>query len=340
MAISRSEIVDKIRDVALQLGQEYLSWLQFHDHSGISNKQLHKHFTKWNDAVLAAGLQPLDKRGLPNKTKGYSKDELINRAREVAQKNSQEYLSLEKFTLQTGISYRPVYRHFGDWTSFLNAVGLKPHPSQKIKIADETLYEDYFRVYKLVGRLPLHPDVAKHANYSIGVFENRFGAFSKFRQHAIAFGIDKGILSPDVAVSIPASDLSSDGTSNSTYHELNDRPVLGESIEFRGLHHAPVNEMGVVFLFGMLAEELGFAVESVQAGFPDCGAKRKLKKDRWQRVRIEFEYRSSNFLQHKHDISGCDLIVCWEHDWRDCPLEIICLKDHIKRSNKSRREGR
>src|SRR5574341_205258 len=44
----------------------------------------------------------------------------------------------------------------------------------------------------------------------------------------------------------------------------------GEPIDFRGLRHAPINEQGVVFLFGMVSDELGFLVESVHHPFPDC----------------------------------------------------------------------
>ena len=55
------------------------------------------------------------------------------------------------------------------------------------------------------------------------------------------------------------------------------RRRYGKAIDFRGLRYAPINENGVIFLFGMLAEELGFVVESVQNGFPDCDAKRKLE---------------------------------------------------------------
>ena len=79
----------------------------------------------------------------------------------------------------------------------------------------------------------------------------------------------------------------------------------------------------------MLAKELGFIVEAVHSGFPDCEAKRKIKSGRWQRVKIEFEYKASNFIGHKHDSSECDLIVCWENDWYDCPIEVISLKDYI-----------
>ena len=107
--------------------------------------------------------------------------------------------------------------------------------------------------------------------------------------------------------------------------------MFGEFISFRGLLHAPVNEQGVVFLFGMLADELGFVVEMVTTGFPDCEAKRRVGKDRWERTRIEFEYQSRNFHSHGHDPNGCDLIVCWEHNWPECPVEVLELRTSIKK---------
>lgn len=77
----------------------------------------------------------------------------------------------------------------------------------------------------------------------------------------------------------------------------------------------------------MVALELGFIVESVATGFPDCEAKRRVNKpkDLWERVNIEFEYQSRNFRDHGHDPKKCDLIVCWEDNWQDCPIEVLEL---------------
>lgn len=107
-----------------------------------------------------------------------------------------------------------------------------------------------------------------------------------------------------------------------------DTVEYGAPINFRGLRHAPINEQGVVYLFGLLADELGFQVEAVRTTFPDCEAKRSVDKrgQRWQKVRIEFEYQSSNFQAHGHDSDKCEVIVCWEHDWPDCPLEVVELR--------------
>ena len=113
---------------------------------------------------------------------------------------------------------------------------------------------------------------------------------------------------------------------------LADRPAYGNPTNFRALRHEPVNEQGVVLLFGMLAKQLGFLVEAVQKGFPDCEAKRQIAPERWQRVNIEFEFESKNFRDHRHPLNGCDLIVCWRHNWHDCPkhIEVLELSSVVK----------
>jgi len=52
---------------------------------------------------------------------------------------------------------------------------------------------------------------------------------------------------------------------------------------------------------------------------------RKIDDQHWQLVKIEFERESRNFLRHGHLPSGCDVIVCWVHNWPECPVEVIEL---------------
>ena len=104
---------------------------------------------------------------------------------------------------------------------------------------------------------------------------------------------------------------------------------FGELIDFRGLRHAPINENGVIYLFGMVSHEIGFMVEAVHAAFPDCEAKRRIDENRYQRVRIKFEYKSSDFKSQGYDFAGADMIVCWINDWPDCPLEVLELRSAI-----------
>jgi hypothetical protein len=111
------------------------------------------------------------------------------------------------------------------------------------------------------------------------------------------------------------------------------RQEYGTPIDFRGLRHAPLNEQGVVYLFALVARELGFIVEAIGTSYPDCEAKKRVdrKGERWQRVRIEFEYYSSNFKDHGHSPDRCDLIVCWKHNWTGCPVPVIELSTEIRK---------
>lgn len=105
-----------------------------------------------------------------------------------------------------------------------------------------------------------------------------------------------------------------------------ERPVMGPPFFNLALMNAPVNELGVVFLFGMVAGELGFQIEAVQGKYPDIYAKRQIQPGRWQWVRIEVEYESRNFALHGHDAEKCDMIVCWRHNWVKCPKHIEVIE--------------
>src|SRR3990167_7205049 len=47
------------------------------------------------------------------------------------------------------------------------------------------------------------------------------------------------------------------------------KTIVGDPLNFDGLQYSPINEQGVVFLFGKLHKELGIIVEAIQTGFPD-----------------------------------------------------------------------
>lgn len=106
---------------------------------------------------------------------------------------------------------------------------------------------------------------------------------------------------------------------------LDDRPVYGPLMNPSPLAHGPTNELGVLFLFGTVAAQLGFVVTWIRSEFPDCEAMILVGPEKWQRIRIEFEYESRNFLKHMHDAKECDLIVCWKHNWPECPVEVLEL---------------
>jgi DNA-directed RNA polymerase delta subunit len=106
------------------------------------------------------------------------------------------------------------------------------------------------------------------------------------------------------------------------------RSIVGDPINFESLIYGPLNENGVIFLFSKIHDKLGINIEAIQASFPDAKGRRRTSKG-WEDVWIEFEFKSSQFKAHNHDPKECDIIVCWVHDWKDCPLEVIELRSEI-----------
>jgi hypothetical protein len=103
-----------------------------------------------------------------------------------------------------------------------------------------------------------------------------------------------------------------------------------------GLDYSPVNEQGVIFLFAKYHKALGIeALQTIHDRFPDAIGRIKVDKDRFAEVGIEFEYKSSGFKEHikkkQYDGENCKFIVCWEHDWKECPkeIEVIELKTKL-----------
>jgi hypothetical protein len=108
-------------------------------------------------------------------------------------------------------------------------------------------------------------------------------------------------------------------------HARADRPMYGAPISHAAMANAPINEAGVLALFGAMAHELGFVITRVQSAFPDVEALREMEGGRMQKVHIELEFESRGFVEHRHNPEGCDLIVCWVHNWKECLVEVIEL---------------
>lgn len=75
------------------------------------------------------------------------------------------------------------------------------------------------------------------------------------------------------------------------------------------IKRVPKNEDELKRYFFKLEEVFGFTDVRLYATYPDASAFYKGVE-----INIEFELNSSNFKKHKHDISRCDLVVCWEND--------------------------
>lgn len=270
---------------------------------------------------------------------------LIDLARQVAVRLGKKQITGTEFRRETGLTDRRILSHFDGWRDFLATAGLEPH-YQNVRLTDDALFAAMRDAFLAAGRITSKAQFERHCKYSLGAYANRWrrwrSILAVFHDWVVAHDPAFPYLDALRAAACPAPTRLRAGRAAGTTAEaappaaqwtpVGDRQY-GEVLNFRGLQHAPLNEQGVVLLFGMMAAELGFIVEAVTTGYPDCEAKRRVavNPERWQRVRIEFEWQSRSFRTHGHDPEGCDLVVCWEHNWPECPVEVLELKREVRR---------
>jgi len=249
--------------------------------------------------------------------------------------------TLSEFVRLAGISEYFVSQCFPSWNDAVRSAGLHAN-TLNVRLEDSELLKDWGEIVRANRATPAKRAYRRLGKYDPRTLERRFGPWSTMPEVFLNFAKDHPEWADVVALMpVPVSkqehasnhDSASPVLPKKTRHvPLKDRATYGNPTHFRGLRHEPVNEQGVLLLFGMLAKELGYLVEAVQTGFPDCEAMRQVTPERWQRVRIEFEFESRNFRDHGHPASGCDIIVCWRHNWDECPkhIEIVELSSTIK----------
>jgi hypothetical protein len=238
----------------------------------------------------------------------------------------------------TEISRRQVRRHFGSYTRALEECNLEKKTSggggQKLPL--EKLFVDWAGVAQGLRKLPSMSEYELLSKYTTGPLVRQFGSWRQVPYGMKQFAESHG-LAEEWKVVLELVGGTSEGTSTGITSvpallpaqwspALLNRPAYGPPMWPGPLVYAPVNEQGVIFLFGAIAWQLGYVVQRWQTEFPDCEAIRRVSADRCQLVRAELEYESRNFLKHMHDASKCDLIICWRHNWPECPLEVVELR--------------
>ncbi|HEY5027154.1 MAG TPA: hypothetical protein VIK39_01995 [Candidatus Angelobacter sp.] len=231
-----------------------------------------------------------------------------------------------------GIDRTEIRKHFGNYKQALEECNLEvPERGRKVEI--DRLFADWAEVVRGLKRLPTGFEYEQRSKYSIRPLKRCFGSWELVPERMKLYAEEHGLAGEwsDVLELVGQGGGQRGGAAMSTaLQRLRDgRTTYGALLGAWGHVYGPTNESGVVCLFGAMAERLGFLVLKVQQEFPDCEAVRVVGEDRLQPVKIEFEYESRNFLKHMHDPNGCDMIVCWEHNWPECPLEVVELKTAI-----------
>lgn len=250
--------------------------------------------------------------------------------------------SILEFAASAEISRYSLFRLFPKWNEAVRAAGLRPNRLY-VRPENNELLRDWGEVVRKKRSMPSRWAYRLAGEYYPLTLAKRFGGWESVPQAFRNFAKGKrewrdvlALLPPTAAKKErgwPEQNASTLNTRREAQRaSLKDRPTYGNPMHLPNFRHAPVNEQGVVLLFGMLAKDLGYMIEAVQKGFPDCEAKRQIAAERWQRVRIEFEFESRNFWEHGHAVSGCDVIVCWRHNWEECPkdIEVVELSSIVK----------
>jgi hypothetical protein len=176
---------------------------------------------------------------------------------------------------------------------------------------------------------------------------NDFGKnYSIYNEHTIAFRnqydfqpqeldwiftfISSYVESADTFFSVSREALETPSVEISVDDESEIDEVVGEPMDLRVMRWAPTNEMGVVALFIEFRKELGFPhIEIIRTRFPDAAVFEQTSNNRFVRKYIEFEFKSSGYKSHLKSKRKCHYVVCWENDWKDCPIPVVELKKQI-----------
>ena len=215
--------------------------------------------------------------------------------------------TLAELMEEANVSRREIRKHFDSYQSALEECGLESRGGGK-KVSMEKLFMDWVEVVRRLHKIPGVIEYEQQGRYSVRPLLRIFGTWNNIPDGMKFYAMEhvRADEYKDVLAEIDQWASHQRGayrtpTTTCGAKVLTDRPMYGLRIQDSPLVFAPMNEQGVVYLFGALSERLGFLVLRVQTEFPDCEAMRVVDGNRMQRVRIEFEYESRNFLRHMHE---------------------------------------
>jgi hypothetical protein len=329
---NRDEILDAMRKAAAKTGRSVLTYESFRSTSGIPMSRIFRYWDSWSEACVAAGVTPGTngpENITPNCSKG--KDHAIAELKRIAGVLGSSILSKSQFDSQRpAVKACTVARMFGNWRKAIEAAGLSQHPNLRDVIPLNVLAGEYLRVSIALGKTPTVNQLVRRSRYAKNTFTRKFGSYMQFQRDAILLLLTGAELTHDAREILTRQQRSiGDPPESHTEPLPHER---GRHLGFRAFAFVPTYEAEVVSLFSSIADDLGFEIVAQRPAFPDCEARRATDKrrGRYTKCLIEFEHRSRDYVSHGHPLDGCDLIVCWEHNWQGCPIEVLELKSKIK----------
>ncbi len=266
-----------------------------------------------------------------------SKDEVIAAIKKLAKKLGRTPTLAEAVRL-TSVSRHIITTKFLTYQNALVECRIYK-PGNKLQV--DELFQDWATVARKLGKVPSLAEYRKHARYSHGPLLKYFGGWrhvpAGLLQHARAQQLEQEwqdvmqLLAWYVEPGPGGAGIRRRpmplGSALPKPRVALDQPIYGAPFYVTPLAMAPTSENGVIFLFGAMARDLGFMMIRIQTGFPDGEGFREVEPGRWQLKKLEFELESRNYVTHGHPVGGADILVCWKHNWPECPLEVIELRN-------------
>lgn len=331
--ISEDDCIRELKRVAALLNRKDLSSKLFNKHAKFSCKPVIIRFGSWHNALQKAGLELCEKS---KKEVPLSLDECITEIKRVANLLNSDYLTASNFDKHANFTSYRVVRSCGTWHAALEKAGINVSPFFIKEIPLHKLANDFLKVAIQVNRVPTIIQLVRRSTPVSHTFSNKFGGYKEFKIRAIDFLFSSNAKMPSNIrniLELERQKLENGGLKKQSVETVSTPYHQGRTLNFRAFVYAPTYENDVIGLFSAVAEELGFEILCNRTVFPDCEARRKIpgRRGRFKKCLIEFEFSSLDYKTHGHSISGCDLIVCWIHNWKECPIEVMELEKEIRR---------
>jgi len=187
---------------------------------------------------------------------------------------------------KTNISLHKIIYFYGSWNEAIKDAGLEANPTfqppHNNKVIKQELIDEFIRVANEVGIIPGMNIFRSKSKFSWTPYKTTFGSWAK----AVKYIID------NYQCKFKFKAENKEKSDKNKY----DTKLLKFSCP---LVNIPRNEFETIVLFSYLAPKLGYKIEMIGAGFPDSILIKEGKK-----INCEFEYLSSNYIQHGHPQDG------------------------------------
>lgn len=92
-----------------------------------------------------------------------------------------------------------------------------------------------------------------------------------------------------------------------------EKSIVGDPVFWPGLIYSPLNNAGLIFALGSVSNSAGLIFEEFSESDDTAICRRKTDQG-WEKIRVAFAVRSSDFVGAEEDI---DLLICWVDDSND-----------------------